>query len=232
MTAARPDPATRRAAAPRSGAATEARTAAGAGGRLLVVAAAAAFLLLRPGGWALPGAPAVLAAGYLALAAAAARAAGPGRAGPLPWAATLAVGLAAVAAVAGLSGPTFAVRADAVALALNTLAAVAEEAAFRGVLYGLLERAGRTAPVPGAGTRPPRPAARLARAARGGPALAIGGSALLFALLHVPLYGAAAFPVDLGAGLLFGWQRWSSGSWTVPAATHAAANLLVVIPLG
>ena len=24
-------------------------------------------------------------------------------------------------------------------------------------------------------------------------------------------------PVDLGAGLLFGWQRWASGSWTAPA---------------
>jgi membrane protease YdiL (CAAX protease family) len=57
-------------------------------------------------------------------------------------------------------------------------------------------------------------------------------SALLFALVHLPFYGMAAFPVDLGAGLLFGWQRWSSGTWTVPAATHAAANLMVVIPLG
>jgi membrane protease YdiL (CAAX protease family) len=59
--------------------------------------------------------------------------------------------------------------------------------------------------------------------------LALVGTSLLFALVHVPLYGWAVFPVDLGAGLLFGWQRWAAGTWTVPAATHAAANLLVVI---
>ncbi len=59
--------------------------------------------------------------------------------------------------------------------------------------------------------------------------MAVVGSALLFAAVHVPLYGVAAFPVDLGAGLLFSWQRWASGDWTVPAATHAAANLLAVI---
>jgi hypothetical protein len=36
-------------------------------------------------------------------------------------------------------------------------------------------------------------------------------------------------PVDLGAGLVFGWQRWASGTWTVPAATHAADNVLAVL---
>jgi membrane protease YdiL (CAAX protease family) len=55
------------------------------------------------------------------------------------------------------------------------------------------------------------------------------GALLLFALVHLPAYGVAAFPVDLGAGLLFGWQRWASGTWGVPAATHAAANLLAVV---
>ena len=39
----------------------------------------------------------------------------------------------------------------------------------------------------------------------------------------------AALPVDVGAGLLFGWQRWASGTWTVPAAMHAFANALVVL---
>jgi membrane protease YdiL (CAAX protease family) len=87
---------------------------------------------------------------------------------------------------------------------LTLAAAVAEEALFRQALYRWL-------------------------AARGGAVLAVAGGAVLFALVHVPFYGMAAFPVDLGAGLLFGWQRWSSGRWTVPAATHAAANLLVVI---
>ena len=58
---------------------------------------------------------------------------------------------------------------------------------------------------------------------------AVVGSAAAFGLIHLPLYGWAAFPVDLGAGLLLSWQRWASGTWAVPAATHAAANLLAVI---
>jgi membrane protease YdiL (CAAX protease family) len=83
------------------------------------------------------------------------------------------------------------------------LAAVAEEALFRRLAYGGLERFGA--------------------------AVAIAGSALLFGLVHVPAYGLAALPVDVGAGLLFGWQRWASGTWTAPAATHAFANALVVL---
>ena len=117
--------------------------------------------------------------------------------------AVLGLGLAAVglAAVAGGRPPASPLGATALPLAL--FAAVAEEALFRRAAYGWLERYGV--------------------------ALAVAGSALLFAVIHVPLYGAAAFPVDLGAGLLLSWQRWASGTWTVPAATHAAANLLAVI---
>jgi len=89
------------------------------------------------------------------------------------------------------------------AIPLSLLAAVAEEALFRRAAYGALEPAGAV--------------------------VAIGVTSLLFALIHVPLYGVAAFPVDLGAGLLFGWQRWASGTWTTSAGTHAAANLLAVI---
>jgi len=90
------------------------------------------------------------------------------------------------------------------AIGLNTLAAVAEEALFRRFLFD------RTFP-------------------RFGAVGAVLLTALLFAAVHVPLFGASVFWVDLGAGLLFGWQRWASGSWTVPAATHALANLLVVL---
>jgi membrane protease YdiL (CAAX protease family) len=88
-------------------------------------------------------------------------------------------------------------------LPLSVLAAIAEEALFRKIAYGWLLRRGA--------------------------ALAIIGSAVLFALVHLPLYGPSAMPVDLGAGLLFGWQRWASGNWTAPAATHAAANILAMI---
>src|SRR5207248_10430006 len=89
------------------------------------------------------------------------------------------------------------------ALVLNSLAAVSEEAFFRRFLYGWL--------------------------AHWGPAAAVAASALLFALVHVPTYGPAVFWADLGAGLLFGWQRWASGGWGAPAATHVAANLVAVL---
>jgi membrane protease YdiL (CAAX protease family) len=211
-----------------------ARRAPVAGSALAPALAGLAFLVARPGLEALPAGArtGVLATGYLALGLAAAAtsagrpAAGATLAGRPAAAATpargtaaaapgvapasrpragavLVVGVAAVVAAALLAGPVPPLPAGAVALALSLLAAVAEEALFRGALYGLLERRGAV--------------------------VAVGTSALLFALVHVPSYGLAAMPVDLCAGLLFGWQRWASGRWTVPAATHAAANLLAVI---
>jgi membrane protease YdiL (CAAX protease family) len=122
---------------------------------------------------------------------------------PMSSAPVLGIGLVGVLIAAATAGRPVPTPFVAAAPVLNTLAAVAEEALFRRVAYSAL-----------------RP---------GGAALAVTGSALAFALLHVPLYGLAVFPVDLGAGLLLSWQRWASGRWTVPAATHAAANLLAVI---
>jgi membrane protease YdiL (CAAX protease family) len=78
--------------------------------------------------------------------------------------------------------------------------AVAQEAVFRGFLYAQLERFGA--------------------------GLSVVVSAALFALFHVPRYGWSVLPIDFAAGLLFGWQRWVSGSWTAPAATHVVANLV------
>jgi membrane protease YdiL (CAAX protease family) len=78
------------------------------------------------------------------------------------------------------------------AVATSSIAAVAEEAFFRRLCYGLLQPAG--------------------------PAFAIAGSSVLFAMVH-----------DLAAGALFGWQRLASGSWTTPAVTHVVANLLVLL---
>ena len=123
----------------------------------------------------------------------------PGAVGP-----ALALGVGAF--VAGrllLAGSPPPAPATTLVIALNTLAAVAEEAFFRRLVYGAL----------------------LA----GGPVLAVGGSALLFAAVHVTVYGLWVLPLDLAAGLLLGWQRRVTGSWTVPAATHAVANLLVVL---
>ena len=115
----------------------------------------------------------------------------------------LPMGFAAVALSASVAGTPVPLPWSAAALPLSMLAAVAEEALFRRLAYARLERFGA--------------------------AVAIAGSSLLFGLVHVPAYGLAALPVDVGASLLFGWQRWASGTWTVPAGTHAFANALVVL---
>lgn len=91
-------------------------------------------------------------------------------------------------------------RAAAVAIGASVVAAIAEEVFFRRLVYGWLQRWGT--------------------------ALAIVGSAALFALIHLPVYGPGALPLNLAAGLVFGWQRHASGSWTAPAVTHVIANLL------
>jgi membrane protease YdiL (CAAX protease family) len=115
----------------------------------------------------------------------------------------LLMGFAAVALSASVAGTPVPLPWSPAALPLSMLAAVAEEALFRRLAYARLERFGAV--------------------------VAVAGSAILFGLVHVPAYGFAALPVDVGAGLLFGWQRWASGTWTVPAATHAFANALVVL---
>jgi membrane protease YdiL (CAAX protease family) len=167
------------------------------------VAAGLAFLLARPAlGTVAAAGLGLLAAGYLAMAATALAA--PARAAveaapPLGWAVPLGIGLAAVALAGVVAGPAPPPRVGAAAAGLGLLAAVAEEALFRRLLYARLIGYG-----------------------------AVVGSAILFALVHLPAYGTAALPVDLGAGLLLSWQRFASGRWTVPAVTHAVANLLAV----
>jgi membrane protease YdiL (CAAX protease family) len=115
----------------------------------------------------------------------------------------LGMGVGALLLAARIAGPSVPSPWSGASLPLSLLAAVAEEALFRRVAYARLERFGAV--------------------------VAIAGSALLFGLVHVPAYGLAALPVDVGAALVFGWQRWASGAWTVPAATHAFANAMVVL---
>ncbi len=91
----------------------------------------------------------------------------------------------------------------ALALSLNALAAVAEEAFFRRLAYGWLLRWGTAA--------------------------ALVGSAVLFAVAHVTVWGFAVLPLDLAAGLLLSWQRAVTGRWSVPAATHVVANALALL---
>jgi membrane protease YdiL (CAAX protease family) len=117
----------------------------------------------------------------------------------LSWAAVTAIGIAAFAAARVLQHPMTPKMAP-VLVAATAVVGIAEEMLFRRLLYGAF--------------------------AVYGTALAVGGSAAIFAAVHVPAYGIAAFPVDLAAGLVFGWQRWASGTWTASAVTHAAANVL------
>lgn len=173
----------------------------------VVVLLGAGLLVLRTS--ALAATPAVapkvalLVVVYGAIAIASAALAPPAETPNLRPDLVLALGLLAAFAAASAAGPSAPVSGALVVVPLSLLAALAEELLFRGVAYGELRR--------------------------WGPVAAIAGSALLFALIHLPAYGSAAMPVDLGAGLLLSWQRWASGSWKVPAATHAAANLLAAL---
>ena len=97
-------------------------------------------------------------------------------------------------------------HAGAAAVTASVVAAVAEEMFFRRLVFGWL--------------------------ATWGPAVAICGSALAFAAVHVPVYGLAVLPIDAAAGALLGWQRWITGGWSASGLTHVAANLIAggVIP--
>jgi membrane protease YdiL (CAAX protease family) len=176
---------------------------------VLVAAAGCGLLTARPALLDAVGAgpAAVLGALFVALLAVAVL--WPVRLGPqagaaAPAGAVLALGIGAFVVGRLLSaGTPPPIEATAFVIGLNTLAAVAEEAFFRRLVYGAL--------------------------LTGGPALAVVGSAILFAAVHVTVYGAWVLPLDLAAGLLFGWQRHVTGSWVVPAVTHSTANLLVVL---
>jgi membrane protease YdiL (CAAX protease family) len=192
--------------APAAGSDVELAAARRGGGREgLLVLAGVAGLLMRTGILELAGADRVVALGclYAAILTACLLAAAPRSRARINQVIVLLIGAGAVAVAAAAAGRPPAMGFAPLSLPLSVLAALAEEALFRKTAYAWLLRHG--AP------------------------MAIIGSAILFALVHLPFYGASAMPVDLGAGLLFGWQRWASGDWTAPAATHAAANILAVI---
>ena len=81
-----------------------------------------------------------------------------------------------------------------------TVVAVAEEVLLRGVLWAAAER-------------------------RHGTTSALLLTTVSFGLLHVPLYGLAALPLDLAVGLLLGGLRMASGGWAAPALAHTVADL-------
>jgi len=127
-----------------------------------------------------------------------------GRAGLSTSLAVLALGAAGFALGRAAVDVPLRLTGLAVAIALNALAAVAEEAFFRRYLYGLV-------------------------AASGGPAVAVVVTAAAFALVHVTVWGWWVLPLDLAAGLVLSWQRAATGRWSVPAATHVLANTLALL---
>jgi membrane protease YdiL (CAAX protease family) len=114
------------------------------------------------------------------------------------WLTVTALGIAAFAAVR-LAMPGVAIHMTSLGLLATVVAGVCEEIVFRRGLYGVVERFG--------------------------PAFAILATAVVFGVVHAPMYGWAVVPIDVGAGLVFGWQRWATGGWTSPAITHVLANL-------
>jgi membrane protease YdiL (CAAX protease family) len=124
------------------------------------------------------------------------------RAARSTWVLVTAGGMAAFALVS-LAGHSLPVRVTAFGIVASIAAAIAEELFFRRVLYARLER--------------------------WGPSAAVIGAAAAFAMVHVPSYGLAAARLDFAAGLVLGWQRWATGSWTAPAATHIFANLIQIV---
>lgn len=128
----------------------------------------------------------------------------PARPGPMPAALIYTgAGVAAFALGRLIGGGEAAALATWRYLILNSLAAVAEEAFFRRLVYGVLSVRG--------------------------PVVAVFGSAAAFAVIHVTVWGLWALPLDFAAGLVLSWQRYASGRWSVPAVTHVAANVLAVV---
>ncbi len=113
--------------------------------------------------------------------------------------AVVALGVLAFAVARAIAAP-LPTPITAFAVGATVVAAVAEEMFFRRLVYGWLASAGDP--------------------------LAIIGAAALFAIVHLPAYGAHVLPLDLAAGMLLGWQRWATGGWIAPAVTHAAANVV------
>jgi membrane protease YdiL (CAAX protease family) len=84
--------------------------------------------------------------------------------------------------------------------AATVVVAVAEEAIFRGALFESVEEIA-------------------------GVSAAVLATSLLFALIHVPLYGWHVVPLDLGVGLFLAGLRLGSGGVVAPALAHAVADL-------
>jgi membrane protease YdiL (CAAX protease family) len=104
------------------------------------------------------------------------------------------------AAISRLTGPDHAAGNGFLVWAVVvTVVATAEEMLLRGALYDAL-------------------------ATRAGMWTAISVGALAFALLHVPMYGWGAVPLDAAVGVWLGVLRAVTGSITAPTVTHVVAD--------
>jgi membrane protease YdiL (CAAX protease family) len=65
---------------------------------------------------------------------------------------------------------------------------------------------------------------RAIATAAGEPA-ALVATSVLFALIHVPIYGMVVVPLDLGVGLVLGGLRLWFGGMAAPAVAHLVADL-------
>ena len=85
-------------------------------------------------------------------------------------------------------------------VAVTALVVTAEEALLRGALLSALDAAG-------------------------GPAVAVVGSTIAFALMHVPVYGWGVVPIDLAAGSFLAGLRYLTGGTAAPTMAHLLADL-------
>ena len=173
----------------------------------LVVAIGLAVLLRTEIGGAAPAASAPAAILFAAVLVGAA-AGGGARASSVSWRG-VALGVAGAAALVGLSlvgmpAVVFGPRAAGAALLwwapLVTIVAAAEELVLRGALFDAVR-------------------------SHSGDVVAVAATALLFAAIHLPLYGMPALPIDLCIGVFLGCLRVASGGVAAPLVAHVLADL-------
>ena len=173
---------------------------------LVVVGAALALRLLVSGVAGAASKPGAALFALVLLAAAIGAGWCPGRLQPtgLAWGLVGAVGLVAGPLVLRdtIAHPQLHLSAAGFPLwaVVVTGVAVAEEVLVRGVLFTAVEEAAGVAP-------------------------ALVATTVVFALIHVPLYGVGALPLDLAVGLWLGGLRIASGGVMAPATSHAVADL-------
>ena len=114
------------------------------------------------------------------------------------------VGVALAGAALGGSTPISGLARPAAPLipwaSVTIIVAVGEEVVLRGLLFDRLRRAGGTP-------------------------LALVATTVLFAAMHVPLYGWHVVPLDLAVGLALGGLRVATRGMVAPAIAHAVADL-------